>query len=256
MNAARQNCKYLQKRDPAIELYRIFLMLGICVLHAAYATVGSFHWLNTGFAWCVDGFVLITGYFGCRFNFRKVLALYLTALWCGVIVVSGWWCFAKSDICSKAWLQSVGFMDIPNWSCRDVVFEVAKCLNLWFLTSYVLMLCLVPLVNTTLDAIWRGDVNIKVLIPILGAVFVWGLAMELPICHRWIPRATGLGSFTALTLTACYICGRLFRHYENQLVLKVKTLFIGLAILLLIDTLGYGWFGHYTSPFAVLTATR
>lgn len=240
------------KRDPSIELYRVFLMLGICVLHAAYASMETFHWLDTGLAWCVDGFVFITGYFGCRFDWRKIVRLNLTALWCGLIVATGWWLFARSSICSKVWLQNVGFADIPNWGFGEFAHEVAGSMNAWFLTAYVLMLCLVPIVNLAFDS---KSVNVNVLIPILVAVFGWGLATELPILHRWTPRAAGLGSFTALTLLACYICGRLFRHYENRLVLKTRTLLVALCILLLIDTFGYGWFGHYTSPFAVLTAS-
>lgn len=243
------------KRNPSIELYRIFLMLGICTLHAVYATLGSFHWLDTGLAWCVDGFVFITGYFGCRFDWRKVIRLELTALWCGLIIATGWWLFARSSICSAAWLQRVGFSDIPNWGFCGYAYAVRGALNAWFLTAYVLMLCLVPLVNLALDAALDGGrQGLKVVVPILAAVFGWGLFMELPVFHRWIPRAAGLGSFTALTLLACYICGRLFRHYENRIRIKTPMLFVALVLLLVIDTFGYGWLGHYTSPFAVLTA--
>ena len=59
---------------------------------------------------------------------------------------------------------------------------------------------------------------------------------------------------TGLTLLGCYICGRLYRRFEDWLHFDLKPLFIALTFLLFVDSFGYGWFGCYASPVAVVTA--
>lgn len=152
----------MKERNASIELYRVALMLGITILHAAYVSSGTSHWLNTGLQWCVDGFVFITGYFGCRFDRKKVVRLYATAFWCGLVVVAGWCLFSHMEICDQHWLESIGFGDIPKWGAVGFVREWVRSLrDPWFLNAYVLMLCLVPIVNCALDcAFSRGGADL------------------------------------------------------------------------------------------------
>lgn len=72
-------------RDARIELYRICLMIGIVFLHVGYMTTGSFSWQNNIFRWCVDGFVLISGYFGVRFSLKKVVRLYAVYIFVSIM---------------------------------------------------------------------------------------------------------------------------------------------------------------------------
>ncbi len=244
-------------RNSAIELYRILLMLGIVILHVAYVSKGAgpFHWLNTGMAWCVDGFVFITGYFGCRFSLQKIVRLYGTAIWCGLVIVLLWFLIAKYGCLSGEVMEEIGIAESAGWTLFDFLKAVINHINgSWFLHAYVLMMCMVPLVNLVIDKCTAGEFAI-LSTPFLIAVFGWGLATELPILHCYVPKNPGLGSMTGLTLLGCYIWGRLYRLYEDKVNLRFLSFLFILAVLLLIDTLGYGWFGRYSSPFAVATAT-
>lgn len=78
------------KRNPAIDLFRLLLMMGIVVLHLIsmaqyWAQMRHVAYLLLP---CVDGFVLITGYFGLRFSIRKIVMLYLVAFW-SLLMVRG-----------------------------------------------------------------------------------------------------------------------------------------------------------------------
>ena len=251
----RQTSNY--SRNSAIELYRILLMFGIVILHAAYISkgAGSFHWLNTGMSWCVDGFVFITGYFGCRFSWQKIVRLYGTAIWCGLVIVSLWFLIAKYGCLRVEVMEEIGIAEAAGWTLFDFLKAVINHINgSWFLHAYVLMMCMVPLVNLVIDKCTASEFAI-LSTPFLIAVFGWGLATELPILHSYVPKSPGLGSMTGLTLLGCYIFGRLYRLYEDRLNFKIHILLLSLIFLLLLDTLGYGWLGRYASPFAVLTAS-
>lgn len=70
------------KRNSAIEIYRVLLMLGIVVLHE-YSYVGMGHnWLPRLFHTCVVGFVFISGYYGVKLSFAKFARLYGVAIFC------------------------------------------------------------------------------------------------------------------------------------------------------------------------------
>ena len=75
-------------RNSAIEMYRVILMGGIIMLHITGFQEFWSDWRHLTFLLlpCVDGFVLITGYFGTKFSLRKLCKLYATALWCIVLV--------------------------------------------------------------------------------------------------------------------------------------------------------------------------
>lgn len=243
-------------RNSAIELYRILLMFGIVILHAAYISkgAGSFHWLNTGLSWCVDGFVFITGYFGCRFSWQKIVRLYGTAIWCGLVIVLLWFLIAKYGCLRVEVMEEIGIAEAAGWTLFDFLKAVINHINgSWFLHAYVLMMCMVPFVNLVIDKCTASEFAI-LSTPFLIATFGWGLATELPILHSYIPKSPGLGSMTSLTLLGCYICGRLYNLFENRFSFRVEVLVFVLVVLFFISTLGYGWFGHYASPFAVITS--
>lgn len=243
------------RRNPSIELYRAFLVFGIVLLHMAMAIFGPFHWMHLGLMWCVDGFVFITGYFGCNFSFRRLIRLYGTIAACTLIVVSVYWFVVKSGLCDPSFVQNAGWGDIRDGGVREFLFDCfKKMFGFWFVNAYVVMLCLTPMVNSLFES--DDKQRWICLLPFFIVVFGWGLVPDLPILHKykWLINGTGLGSFTALTLLGVYACGRLYRRFENLFQFRTVTLMGVLALLLLIDSFGCGWFGRYASPFAVLTA--
>ena len=90
----------MKTRASNIELLRIVSMLMICVLHLCTsikidATSISSEWMlwNLNKSLTISAtsiFVLITGYFGIRFSFRKVLSLYLQCFIWGLLGYLGY----------------------------------------------------------------------------------------------------------------------------------------------------------------------
>ena len=214
-------------RDVRIELYRIFLMFGISLLHAASFGFRAFHPVALSLAFCVDGFVFITGWFGTKCSLRKIVSLEFTGLYCAVLS-----CLL---LCTS-----------------DGGVEAFR--SFWFLHSYVLMLCFVGVVNFIMKYEQDDKKLAMMFAPFLVAVFGWGICTELPILHRYIPRPYGLGSFGALTLTGIYVGARLFRRFHFPERISTRMICILLPVFLLGSVAGYGWFGHYCSPLAFVIA--
>ena len=237
----------MKKRDANIELFRVILMFGIVVLHAAYVSIGPFYWLNSGLMWCVDGFVLITGFYGLKFSFLKLVRLYVWAAVCSILV----------ELMALAILgEFISFAGVLRGSWRHLCSS-------WFLHAYALMMCLSPIGNVVFEMTqekcrgWRSLIcsrTFLVLLPFLFSVFVWGFSTELPYLHRIIPSTPGLSSFTGLTLFAVYLIGRLYRVFDLGRSINTLWLVSSLPLLFSIQIIGYGWFGHYASPFSLLMA--
>ena len=77
MNLVRESCeqKFVNGvglggkcRDGAVELYRVALMYGICLLHTVNFGGYQKWWLANVLYTCVVGFVFISGWFGIRFG--------------------------------------------------------------------------------------------------------------------------------------------------------------------------------------------
>ena len=75
------------KRDSVIELYRVGLMYGICLLHSISQAGHNVVWAANMLSWCVPGFMFISGWFGMRFSFMKVAKLYGISLYCATVFV-------------------------------------------------------------------------------------------------------------------------------------------------------------------------
>jgi len=70
------------ERNPAIELYRVMLMFGICVLHSITQCGHNIPWIANILLSCVVGFVFITGWFGVKFSWWKIIKLYVLSNFC------------------------------------------------------------------------------------------------------------------------------------------------------------------------------
>ena len=169
------------KRNASIELFRLLLMFGICLLHSAINPGYSRAWFINITCFCVTAFAFISGYYGASFRPSKIVRLVGTGVICALIC-------GRGNI-SRAWGIYGGY---------------------WFLHAYVLMMCLAPLVD---GAISRKGA-IAVAMPLLVAVFVWGDLPSLPFFGKLnIPVTPGLEAFSGLTLLGAYVAARIYRLY-------------------------------------------
>ena len=235
---ARLDSRMLKKRDSNIEAYRCFLMFGIVALHCAYVTLGSFTWENNIWKWCVDGFAFISGYCCIRqFSLKKVFRLYLQALFCLVMMET-----------FNVVFNGVSFA----WGVR--VWRVF-C-DLWFLHAYVFLMAVAPLINLAA----ASEQRLKLLMPLLGMVFLWGMCCELPFVGAVMPKISGIQSFSGLTLAGAYAAGRLYNVYGCNEKIKLWWVIVAMPILLLAFCFGIqhrgewvsGWLGNYISPLTLL----
>lgn len=213
------------KRNSSIELYRVLLMLGVCVLHAM-TMCGH----NSGPIWgrftyvlysCVVGFVFISGWFGIDFKFRKLLRLWGVAFYAAfvAIVVSVW-----------------GGMGDWRLSVSDILRTN------WFLNGYCVLMLLAPLVNLAVERRFYSPVCC-----LLTLVFGWAFLTTVPGIKHCVPRAAGVADYSGLTLVGIYALARVIRveEVETWLSTKMRTLVFVVSL-----TAVFCHLSAYASPFA------
>lgn len=125
-------------RNSSVDLYRCLLMFGICLLHSMTQGGHNVPWVANTLYWCVTGFVFISGWYGIRFSFRKVLKLYSISLYCAVmfvileLLVTGEDIGTLSNILRKVWIIAIGH---------------------WYVNAYVILMCFAPMVNTLFNVV-------------------------------------------------------------------------------------------------------
>lgn len=72
----------VKERNIGVESFRIFCMLAICMQHAvAFSDTGALGFESRYWNIGVVGFAFITGYYGTSFKIKKLVHLWMTALW-------------------------------------------------------------------------------------------------------------------------------------------------------------------------------
>ena len=202
------------KRNASIELFRLLLIFGICLLHSAINPGYSRAWFINITCFCVTAFAFISGYYGVSFRPSKIARLVGTGIICALICRRG-------DI-SRAWGIYGGY---------------------WFLHAYVLMMCLAPLVDGALSR--KGA--IAVTMPLLVAIFVWGDLPALPIfCKLNIPVTPGLEAYSGLTLLGAYAAARIYRLYGLERI-RPAWIIISVPILFVLAALGMNEYQNIVS---------
>ena len=213
MNVANLNFR----RNPALELDRILLMFGICLLHCVCQGRFMHHWPWNVLGCCVPGFVFISGYFGVRFSFSKVIRLYSVAVYASLIaplVGGAWW--------TGVWWQEV----VRVWNADG---------GFWFVHAYVLLLVMSPIVNVVFEKCEKREAVLRIL-PLLLVVFGWGCLRNYN-CLAWlIPTSPGLKAESFLTFMAVYCIGRCVRllHIDERVPLPVKSV-VAISLFVLIS---------------------
>lgn len=214
------------KRDVGVELHRCLMMLGIVALHTCQCAGRGCSPFCRWIEFCVDGFVFISGWYGIKFDWRKVARVYALAL-----------------------LYSAFYIFILTGS-GDATDVVKAAGWYWFINAYVMLMCIAPIVNEGLEML-RGECARRVLpvvLPLFVAVFGWSFLSVVPGVGAWVPYVAGFGSHTFLTLLGVYVVARLLRFYDFGQKLKTRYLLIALGLLSMLAFLNLN---KYNSPVAV-----
>lgn len=211
------------------------LMFGICFLHSITMCGHVTVWAANILLSCVNGFVFITGWYGLRFRPSKLIRLYATAFFSGVVLLA-----------ANLWLG-------------DYVLGTDKAalkrlygffLDHWFLNAYAFMMLLVPLVDAAFAYLPRR-VLWAVLAPFGLLAFGWSFGNDLPVLGLLLPGTAGLGSYTGLSLLATYTAARLCRMVDVGRFFTWRRALMALVVLWFCTGIGMG---EYASPFAVALA--
>lgn len=236
MALKEKNALEPRHRDYTVEVYRIALTFGICFVHCI--TKGGYDkpWLSNILLSCVNGFVFITGYYGVTFKPSKVLRLFATSIFCGLIVY-GVGC-------------RLGYYPLPTPSIETGKLLRAILLEPWFVTAYAVLLLMAPLMDGILKWIPKKALP-GVLLPFFLLSFGWAFGGSFPLIGKFVPHSPGVGSYCGLALLATYVCARLIKALDIEAYFTRKRLVVSMLILWGITSLG---FGEYASPFAVALA--
>ena len=213
-------------RNPAIELYRVLLMFGIVLQHAAGKGSERSPLLCFLCCFCVPGFVFISGYFGIKFSWRKLVSLYATAAFCalvGAVVQS----FRVADGCLAT-----------NWLLYMKWF--------WFLHAYAILMMFAPMLNLAVNQGYKLTV-----MPILVLVFGWSYCYQIGHLKPFVFPAAGLGAQSPLTLIGIYLLARWFRVSNFEERLSTKSAFCAILVSLAVASVGLA---PCNSPFALAAA--
>lgn len=202
-------------RNAAIDLFKCFLMVGICLRHAI-----NFSGLATGFevrlwSWAVPAFAFISGYYGVRFSGWKIVNLCAIAVCCAIVPT-----------------LIANFQGASSF--RDCL------LYNWYLNAYLVLVLLSPIINAGLDCAKQKPV----LLAPLGGLMVWCWLSEQWGTRNWVPHLHGIGSQSFFALLFPYVLAWVYREFDiGRRLTRRRIIFIGLMALGLMPL-----FGRNTSP--------
>ena len=193
LNICKLHCRttaFLSKRDASIELWRIVCMFAVVLSHVvAVNHVARFTWFN----WHIPGFLLISGYFGIRFSWRKALKLL------AIVYVLYW-------------------LTIPLRGFNENIVSVLLPHGGWFVPFYLVLMVLSPLMEAALE---NRCHHRSIMI-----------AFMLLLCVGWIPsfsgslhvnmmRIAGMQGNGLLLIMATYILGRMLFVYRDSALVRI-----------------------------------
>lgn len=201
-------------RESNIELLRILCIIGILMMHtfgSVYGTVSGVNLVygtfinsicNTG----VSIFVLISGYFGIKFNIRKIVSIEMTTVF-----------YALLSLAVQHFVgEIISIKDIFR-SCFPVSSKIY-----WYITAYMLMMIFADYINLIPEKLDKKRFQ-RLILMLLLVFSVFPSIIQIHIMND-----SGKGVFNMFLI---YLIGRYIRKYDLEIKEGVKT--VGLAILLL-----------------------
>jgi len=220
-----------KQRNPAIELYRVLLMFGICLLHAVQQGPYGKACFSYLFMFTVTGFVFISGWFGISFKPSKILKLLTIA----VFTVPAMWVLWR--------------LQIPNPT--PMYLMIPRLKNCWFLWAYLALILLAPLLDAAFETMKSKRCLAQVMVPLLILVPGWGFLTELRSVRDYMPSTSGIGSCTFSMMATVYLIARCWREYNWFAKWKSTRLLLMLLPLFALTTIG---FGKYSSLVCIAIA--
>lgn len=177
-------------RNPIVELYRLVLMFGVVLLHTIQLAGFGSSPLARFLGVSVPGFIFISGWYGIRFSWWKVLRLYGLGVFCTLVAC----------VCSFVFFGG-------TISGGQILVMTAK--DLWFLNAYIILMCFAPTLN--IAATSKGYY-----VPLLIVVFIWSFLLEVPVIRDYIPWAEGMTQNSPLTLIGIYTAAKVGRYMSVE----------------------------------------
>lgn len=233
--------KIIKDRNSSIELLRIILILMVFVEHANMWYVGGGYTTATEhFVRCfvqtvcvpaVNAFVLISGWFGVKGDYKRIFPLLFQLAVCTVPFA------IYFALMGKVFLFSL-----------DSIFEyLFGGANYWFVTDYIVLVLVAPLLNVAVESVEQ-----KTLKTIL--IFTYLLIVPFDVVFR--SSVLGIeGGYSALWFMWLYLFARYVRIYGWSLVDKYKWwILVGCialqSVLFYMELIGT----RYTNPFVLMPA--
>ena len=187
----------MKERLSNIELLRIVSILLIVVMHMVGCVLGtSNEWnrlvltgINAIGNMGVTVFMLISGYFGIHFRWSKLLILWLTALFYSLIAFT-------ADFVSGT----------PQTTMSIFVALTPVTSRLWwFLSCYVVIFCLSPILNRLVEVLTRRE-----MLFLLGILVFFFILSPTFLMHTLTGDVEGKGLANLLT---AYLVGQYVSHH-------------------------------------------
>jgi len=183
----------MKSRDASVEVYRVLLMFGICLLHALDqgGLADDHRGLDNLVHTSLVGFVFISGWYGIRFSWIKVVRLLGVALYCGIAL-------SVIKYCALGW-------EGPIWyHLHRGVLAMLAC---WFLWAYIGLMFCSPVLEPVVDRL-RGTDGWKPLMPFFVLIFVWSYLALVPFARMLVPSDDSFGPRGVLTFMGIYLVAR------------------------------------------------
>jgi len=222
----------MTNRNPGIELFRVFCMLAICMQHAVvFSGTGAAGWESRFWNIGVVGFAFITGYYGTSFKLKKLVHLWLTAVWC------------------------VGAVAMVSYFCRGACIGIEGFKYLlfsnWYLNAYTVLLLLSPILNAAVEKLLSPgeDGARRTAIVAFSILLVWSWFQELWGVRDYVPHMPGMGMKSFMALVYIYLTGRWVRFADALSVLSNTVWVFWVGCLALVP-----FFGSNISPVTLFYA--
>lgn len=200
MTDNKLNSKTKKVRDSNMELLRLVAMLLVLIVHANFRALpvpdythvhsnpssAFLMFMTEGFSiYAVDLFVLLSGWYGIRFKFKRLVELVFQVLFFGLFAIGVCAIFAPQEL------------------THDVLSRLLLLgeNDYWFVKTYVALYILSPVLNAFVEQASRKQFAI-VLLTFFSFQFLYGWAFE---STRWLVAGYSLPSFIGLYLLARFM---------------------------------------------------